>query len=202
VPVTQAERSHLGRCHIVDPYLRFYHRFLANRQTQLALGIQEQSLAEIKRHLRDFIGANTWEEICREWLLRASANGAIFVMVEQVGSAWTRTVQVDVVGVNSMKKVLVLGECKWGSEPMGRSVLTTLFDKTAEIVPSQGQWQVAYLGFARGGWTAASHAFSQEVVNDKPGGKNWRAVGMRLPCTGCWSIPRPRPRCAPRWSTA
>ncbi|MBK9233790.1 MAG: helix-turn-helix transcriptional regulator [Anaerolineae bacterium] len=62
-PVTQAERSRLGRYHIVDPYLRFYYRFLANRQTQLALGVQEQSLAEIKRHLRDFIGANTWEDL-------------------------------------------------------------------------------------------------------------------------------------------
>ena len=58
-PVTQVERSRLGRYHITDPYLRFYYRFLANRQTQLALGVQEQSLAEIKRHLRDFIGANT-----------------------------------------------------------------------------------------------------------------------------------------------
>ena len=71
VPVTQGERARLGRYHIVDPYLRFYYRFLASRQSQLALGIQEQSLAEIKRHLRDFIGANTWEELCREWLLRA-----------------------------------------------------------------------------------------------------------------------------------
>ena len=89
VPVTQGERTRLGRYHIVDPYLRFYYRFLASRQSQLALGIQEQSLAEIKRHLRDFIGANTWEELCREWLLRASAQQAVPVLVDQVGSAWT-----------------------------------------------------------------------------------------------------------------
>ena len=52
VPVTKGEQSRLGRYHIVDPYLRFYYRFLANRQTQLALGVQEQALEEIKRHLR------------------------------------------------------------------------------------------------------------------------------------------------------
>lgn len=40
------------------------------------------------------------------------------------------------------------------------SVLTAVVDKTAEITPSQGQWQVYYLGFARDGWTAASHAFA------------------------------------------
>ena len=180
VPVTQQERSRLGRYHIVDPYLRFYYRFLANRQTQLALGIQEQSLEEIKRHLRDFIGANTWEEICREWLLRASANRTLSLAVDQVGSAWTRTAQVDVVGINSMEKLLVLGECKWGVEPIGRSVLTALVDKTAEVVPGQGQWQVYYLGFARDGWTAASHTFAQELASSQPTGKNSRVGGMRL----------------------
>jgi len=179
-PVTQGERSRLGRYHIVDPYLRFYYRFLANRQSQLALGIQEQSLAEIRRHLRDFIGANTWEELCREWLLRASAQQAVPVLVDQVGSAWTRAAQVDVVGVNSMEKTLVLGECKWGPEPSGRSVLTELIEKTAEVVPGQGQWHVHYLGFARAGWTPACHAFAQEVASAPPSGKNWRSVGMRL----------------------
>lgn len=179
-PVTQGERSRLGRYHIVDPYLRFYYRFLAYRQSQLALGVQEQLLAEIRRHLRDFIGANTWEELCRQWLLRASARQSVPAGVDQVGSAWTRAAQVDVVGIDTMQKTLVLGECKWGPEPSGRSVLTGLVDKTAGIVPGQGQWQVYYLGFARAGWTAASHAFAQEVANTPPAGKNWHALGMHL----------------------
>lgn len=137
-------------------------------------------MADIRRHLRDFIGPHTWEELCREWLLRASANGALPVVVDQVGSVWTRAAQVDVVGVNSMDKVLVLGECKWGPEPIGRSVLTMLVDKTGEIVPSEGQWQVMYLGFARDGWTEASHATAQDIGSSQPDDKNWRTYGMRL----------------------
>ncbi len=179
VPVTQGQRSRLGRYHIVDPYLRFYYRFLASRQSQLALGIQEQSLAEIRRHLRDFIGANTWEELCREWLLRASVQ-QVMPLMDQVGSIWTRSAQVDVAGVNSMTKTLVLGECKWGPEPSGRGVLTELIEKTAGVVPGQGQWQVYYLGFARAGWTDASHAFAQEIASIPPTGHNWRAQSMRL----------------------
>lgn len=180
VPVTQGERSRLGRYHIVDPYLRFYYRFLANRQTQLALGVQDQALEEIKRHLRDFIGANTWEELCREWLLRASAHGAVPMLLDQVGSVWTRAVQVDVVGVNSMEKALALAECKWGAEPQGRNVLTGLVDKTAQVVPEHGQWQVHYLGFARAGWTAASQAFAQELSTARPTDTHWRVTGMQL----------------------
>jgi AAA+ ATPase superfamily predicted ATPase len=180
VPVTQGQRSRLGRYHIVDPYLRFYYRFLAGRQTQLALGIQQQTLAEIKRHLRDFIGAHTWEELCREWVLRAGATGALPALVDQVGGVWTRTAQVDVVGVNSMEKMLVLGECKWGVQPVGRRVLADLLDKTGEITPPQGDWQVYYLGFARAGWTEQSMALAQELTASKATGKNWRVVGVKL----------------------
>ncbi len=180
VPVTQGDRSRLGRYHIVDPYLRFYYRFLSNRQTQLALGIQDQALEEIRRHLRDFIGANTWEELCREWLLRAGATGAFPMLVDQVGSVWTRSAQVDVAGINSMEKSLALAECKWGAEPQGRSVLTGLVDKTAEVMPGQGQWQVHYLGFARAGWTAASHVYAQELNTERSAAQHWQVAGMRL----------------------
>lgn len=109
--------------------LPLYYRFLANRQTQLARGVQEQALEEIKRHLCDFIGMHTWEELCREWLLRASANGTFPEWMDQIGSLGTSAAQVAVVGLNSMAKVLVLGECKWRTQPMGRTVLTDLLAK-------------------------------------------------------------------------
>ena len=35
------------------------------------MDLPEQSLAEVSRHLIDFIGTHTWEELCREWTLRA-----------------------------------------------------------------------------------------------------------------------------------
>lgn len=180
VPVTQTERSRLGRYHIVDPYLRFYYRFLINRQAQLALGVQDQALDEIKRHLRDFIGAYTWEELCREWVLRASAKGTLPLSIDQVGSVWTKTAQIDVVGINTMEKTLVLGECKWGTQAMGRSVLVDLVHKTAEIVPKQGQWRVLYLAFARAGWSEQAHQFAQEHKASQPTGNNWRSVGLQL----------------------
>lgn len=180
VPVTKGEQSRLGRYHIVDPYLRFYYRFLANRQTQLAIGIEEQTLDEIKRHLRDFIGMYTWEELCREWLLRAGAADRLPFLVDQVGSVWTSAAQLDVVGINSMTKMLVLGECKWGTEAIGRSVVSELIDKTSEAVPKAGQWQVYYLGFARSGWTEAAKNFANELIANPPNQQNWKAIGVQL----------------------
>jgi uncharacterized protein len=182
VPVTAAESSRLGRYHIIDPYLRFYYRFLATRQAQLALGEADMALAEIKRHLLDFIATHTWEELCREWTLRAGARGFLGeALVDQVGSAWTRQTQVDVVGVNTMEKILVLGECKWQSKAAGREALTNLVDKTAQFVPSTGQWRVFYLGFSRMGWSDAAQDFAVEVGSQAASAMaNWRPVDMKL----------------------
>jgi AAA+ ATPase superfamily predicted ATPase len=180
VPVTASPSSRLGRHHIIDPFLRFYYRFLSQRQHQLATGVLDKTLAEVKRHLRDFIGTDTWEEICREWLLRAHDGDRLPYDPDQVGGAWTRKSQIDVMGINSMEKTLILGECKWYSRAAGRKVLADLVDKTPEFVPKSGTWRVYYLGFARGGWTNAAHAFAEEIPATVTAGDNWQADGMKL----------------------
>jgi len=179
-PVTLPPGTRSGRHFITDPFLRFYFRFLSRRQAQLALGVQDQALKEIKRHLIDFIGAHTWEELCREWVLRAGAREKLPFLPDQVGSAWTKNIQVDVVGINSMEKTLLLGECKWSPKVMGRSVLHELVDRTAEVVPSDSKWTVYYLGFARSGWTPEAQQYANELAGKGLKGKNWQAVGMQL----------------------
>jgi len=182
VPVTaNPDASRAGRHHIRDPYLRFYFRFLEARQPQFSLGLQEQALAEITRHMIDFIGTYTWEEICREWVLRAGAMRQLPWMPDHVGSAWDRTVQVDVVGINRMEKTLILGECKWTLEAVERKVLAELVQqKAARVVPGQGHWRVYFLGFSRSGWTNGALAYQEEINSHPVEGENWISAGMRL----------------------
>lgn len=180
VPVTQPRGSRLGRHKITDPFLRFYYRFLARRQAQLAMDASEQALDEIKRHLLDFIGTYTWEELCQEWLLRASVHDRLPIRPDQVGGAWTRKAQVDVVGINSMDKTLILGECKWSPRSTDLDVLENLIGKSNEFVPAEGHWRIYYLGFARGGWTEAARHFASNFVATKPSGENWQSEGIEL----------------------
>ncbi len=174
VPVTAGPRSRSSRYTITDPYLRFYYRFLASREAQLALGVQEPALAEIHRHLRDFIGGHTWEELGREWVLRAGAQGRLPFLADRVGSYWDRAVEVDVVGINRMEKTLILGECKWSPREMGAGVLQGLVEKTTTVVPKQGRWRVVHAGIARGGWSAAARAAADRIGGIR--GANWEAA--------------------------
>ena len=145
------------------------------------MDLPEQSLAEISRHLIDFIGTYTWEELCREWTLRAGAAKVLPFMPDDVGSAWNANAQIDVVGINTMEKTLMLGECKWTLSAVDRDVLSKLVEeKTNRIMPEQGNWRVFYLGFSRSGWTSEALAYQKSLQNLLPSGKNWRMVGMQL----------------------
>ncbi|NIM94998.1 MAG: AAA family ATPase [Anaerolineales bacterium] len=180
VPITESERSRKGRYYITDPYLRFYYRFLSTRQSQLAMGVQERALSQIEQNLPGFIGSHTWEELCREWLLRAGDLGALQVIPDRVGSIWSHDLQIDVAGIHTRKKTLVLGECKWSEKPVGRGALNDLVGKTSSIVPDGGKWTVFYLGFARNGWTKPAERFAREMDANGLSGSNWNASGMIL----------------------
>ena len=180
IPVTARGASRQGRHYISDPYLRFYYRFLSQRQAQLALGVRDQALAEIKKHLVDFIGTHTWEELSREWLLRASGKEIIPFLPDQVGSIWNKEAQIDVAGVNFMDKTLILGECKWNRRSMGGDVLKRLIEKTDKVLPREGDWQVYYLGFSRLGWKQSALDFVRDFSSQRVRGKRWQAAGILL----------------------
>ena len=173
--------SRKGRYHITDPYLRFYFRFLESRQYQFSMKIQEQALAEITRHMIDFIGTHTWEDLCREWALRAGAIKYLPFMPDQVGSAWNRATQIDVAGINRMEKTMILGECKWTLEAVERKVMRELVEeKTAKVIPEQGRWKVYFLGFSRSGWSSGATIYQDEINRHPVSGANWVSVGMKL----------------------
>lgn len=163
VPVTlrHPERSRQGRWRIVDPYLRFYFRFLASRQEEIALGRVRFVWQLIQRHMIDFIGTHTFEELCREWVSARGDAGQLPFVPERVGSFWSKQAQVDVVAINWMEKAILLGECKWSRQPAGRAVVTTLIEKTPHVVP-EGDWQVYYAFFARAGLTPAAQAEAEQ----------------------------------------
>jgi AAA+ ATPase superfamily predicted ATPase len=181
IPVTAGENSRLGRHAITDPYLRFFYRFIASRLTQFAMNQRGQAVKELERHLVDFIGTHTWEEICREWTLIASNQDILPVYPDQVDSTWTKEAQVDVVGINTMEKTLILGECKWTKERAKAETLRSLVDeKTGLVIPSNGNWRVYYLGFSKEGWTEHAMEYAQQVERELPTGRNWQTAGIRL----------------------
>jgi hypothetical protein len=182
VPVTERSAdSRRGRYFVTDPYLRFYYRFLAAYQSKLAMGQQQQMLATIDEHLPEFIRANTWQELCREWLLIASAKDVIPVPVEEVGSDWKRSFTIDVVGISEEDRSLVLGCCLWNDAPVDLTPMVELVKRASAIIPKgEEDWQVYFVGFAAGGWTETAVSEADSVIVDDKTRRKWHATGVRL----------------------
>jgi len=164
VPATvrHPAQSRKGRYVITDAYLRFYFRFLRPYLPDIMQGKGQQAIALLHDHLLDFIGSHTFEELCREWLGIKASLGELSFLPDRIGSHWSSTAQVDVVGINWRTKDLLLGECKWGQGLVGKGVLETLVHKTDKVLPAQERWQVHYLFFARHGFTQPAQEYAAE----------------------------------------
>lgn len=165
VPATirHPERSKKGRYVISDPYLRFYFRFLQPHLGEIEYGRVKGVVDYLETHLIDYIGAYTFEELCREWInIKVDLDEFPF-LPERAGSFWSRQAQVDVVAVNWRTKDILLGECKWGRQAQGRKVVDALINKTAKVVPKEGDWTVWYAYFTRNPLTASAQERANEV---------------------------------------
>jgi len=90
------EKSRKGLYIIADGFLRFWFRFVAP----------------------------LFEQLSREWIVRAGAAGALPLTLRAVGSWWTRQAEIDVVALG--EEGVLLGECTWSTRPVGLDVLNAL----------------------------------------------------------------------------
>jgi len=167
IPPSQRRRSRQGRYHISDPYFRFYFRFIAPYRDELAYH-PEQVLPFIRDGLRAFVGVTAFEELSREWVVRAGQAGKLPFTPQGVGSHWSRRVQVDVVAVNRQEHSLLLGECKWTAGRMSRNDVRELIErKTPKVLQDLADaeaegWTVHYAFFARSGFTDAARSYAMD----------------------------------------
>jgi len=162
VPPDQRRTTTRSRYLLCDPYLRFYFRFIEPNLEMVELELTDLLWERIGEQFRAFVGVTAFEELCREWALTRARTGALPFMPELVGSHWAPDAQVDVVAINWREQAILLGECKWGSEAVGRSVIRELVEKAPRVVPGES-WQVHYAFFARAGFTDAACAEARSL---------------------------------------
>ena len=161
--VREDRRTTRGRYYLRDAYHRFYFRFIAPHERLLEQRLIPRLWEIINAQMRAFVGLTAFEELCREWVLRQAIRGALPFLPDRVGSHWAKDAQVDVVAIRWDEKRILLGEAKWGTEPVRRKVLTELMSKASGVVPYKGEgWTVHYALFARAGFTDPTRDLADE----------------------------------------
>ena len=169
-PVLSPGSSRRGRYYIADAFLRFYYRFVVPNVTLIQRGEMEHVTEKVNSELRAFIGSYTFEDLAREWVWAAAMSGELGFVPDRVGSHWIvarkaphESVQLDVVAVNDQQHRLFIGEAKWGTGQIARSILTNLVEHSQRVpaVRKLGE-QVQYGLFSREGFTPATIEAAKE----------------------------------------
>ncbi len=138
-----------ARYHLQDPFLRFWQRFVAPRQAELEIGHGQEAVWHEIRLQMPHVVAPIWEQIARWHLLRSASQGGL-PPVAEVGSWWSRQVQLDVVGVDRRSRSVVFGEARWRQEPLTRRDLERLVERGQHwLRGSDAHWDVHYAIYAR-----------------------------------------------------
>ncbi len=162
-PVTASQRAKKVAYRICDQFLRFHYRFVEPAKSQLRTSalarayLYESVLPQLDHH-----ASLTWEDICRQFVLRTTAG------VSEVGRWWgqvptgdgrrTEEREVDIVGIGTGRRPVVIGMCKWTSAPVDLGELN-LLDGLAKYVNGADD-SVQRIICSRAGFTSRLRAYA------------------------------------------
>lgn len=162
--------------HIAEPVVRFYFSVMRPHLARLERGAAKDVWpAETRDTFSSQILGPHFEEIARAWTATHASGETLGGAVGAVGSSIIQDPpararhEVDVVALAprdgpGKKKIIALGEAKWGQRPMGKTQLERL-ERVRELLESQQDYDVSdtrFLLFSPAGFTPALRERARE----------------------------------------
>lgn len=169
-PVTQTSGKKVHYA-IADPFLRFWFRFVAPRESRLQTRRDADRYLEegVLPELDKFVSEEAFEQVCQQWALR-NVEGAV-----EVGRWWgqirgredgklrSRSYEADVVAVDEQGAILALGSCKWpDSSNTGHEHQAGELDKLERIRAELGASGAGLYFFDRAGFSDRLHELARK----------------------------------------
>lgn len=147
-----------------DYMFKFWYEFIPKACSVIEMGHGEEYYDRVvKPRLHDFMGS-VFEQMCRYYTLKEGIAGRFDCFLTETGTWWgteilispngeksIQTADVDVIGISSIDKVMVVGECKFKNSKIDKSVYETLVRRSKAIPASYRITR--YLLFSLSGYT-------------------------------------------------
>lgn len=162
--ITEEKNKKKTQYVLKDHMFKFWYQFIPKAISVIEMG-QGQVYYErvVKPQLHSFMGS-VFEEMCRYYTLQEGIKGTYGTFLTQTGAWWGveqiideegkkyfQSADIDVVGVSSVDKMAVVGECKFKNEMIGKEIYETLLRRTKLL---SGNYQIVrYLLFSLSGFT-------------------------------------------------
>ena len=155
VPITEEnpEKSKKGLYKIKDNYLRFWFAFVYPNMSFIESGHSRIVMNKIRNSLVKNHIAFVYEDVCKERMWDLNGEGAWPFNFTKIGRYWDSKDEIDIVALDPEGKNLILGECKYWTEPVGMSVLRDLEAKTDSVAWERDSRKVWYVLFSASGFT-------------------------------------------------
>jgi AAA+ ATPase superfamily predicted ATPase len=147
---TQPHKSKRGMYRILDPFFRFWFRFVYPNRSLIDRGVTGPVRQQVGAQLNHFLGP-VFEDVCRDHVWRLAAADHLGFAARAVGRWWDDRTEIDVLALGD--SIALVGECKWSERPVGTNVLDDLVAKAAAFRPHGGGRTLRYALFARAGFT-------------------------------------------------
>ncbi|MFC7058786.1 ATP-binding protein [Halovenus salina] len=154
-PVTDPDGRSVYR--LGDQFLRFWFRYVGPNRSPLEQG----HTAPVRDTIAETFPTHVnwlFEDVCRQ----AVRTPSFPVSCSRVGRWWYNGEEIDVVGIDEQTETIVLGECKWTSEPVGKSLLSDIEKRTPEVQWHGTDRTVRYALFSKTGFTSDLEVIADE----------------------------------------
>jgi hypothetical protein len=153
VPVTaSAKKSKRSRYRVADEFLRFWFRFVEPNRSAIEEAPDAMLEGTIEPALADH-AATTFEDVCHEAVWAGIRDGE-FDPYADVGRWWYGEEELDVVALASDDDRILLGECKWPTDPVGRGVAADVRETAGAVRWGPDDRQQRFVPFSKGGFAA------------------------------------------------
>ena len=155
---------------LADHMFRFWYHFVSAGVGMIDFGrgaVYYDNM--VKKNLPNYMGG-VFEDMCRYYTMYMGASGALSCQITKVGKWWgtnpakREETDIDVVGLDSINKQAVIGECKFKNELLDKNVFDQLKERRQLI--DKRYTVVQYLLFSKSGFSdwILQHA-EQEAIH-------------------------------------
>lgn len=132
IPVTASrKKSKRSRYRVGDEFLRFWFRYVEPNRSSIEEAPSVVYEGTIEPDLPNHV-ATTFEDISQEVIWEGVRRGE-FDPYSEVGRWWYGEDEIDIVGLAPDDDRILLGECKWTSDPVGPELAEQLREKAERV---------------------------------------------------------------------
>ena len=162
--ITEEKNKKKTQYVLKDHMFKFWYEFIPKAISVIEMGQGDLYYEKaVKPKLHEFMGS-VFEEMCRYYTLEQGIQGAFGSFLTETGTWWgveqlqdaegkwyQQATDIDVVGISTIDKTAVIGECKFKNEKIDKGIYETLIGRARLI---SGKYNITkYLLFSLSGFT-------------------------------------------------